>query len=133
MTKKHPNTALKPQYFLAIAVVSGTVAIVALRSNNQQMIKLRDVVYVADKNNTDTTKPLKDLQAYVTTHMNTDLSGGPNAPYPPVQLKYTYEDYVAANGKAVTEANNKIYSEAQKIVRTAKFYRFFRQESCSMY
>lgn len=106
---------IKPQYFLVIAVVSGAVAIGALRHNNQQMIKLRDAVYVADKNNTDIQKPLNDLRLFVTTHMNTNLSSGPNAPYPPVQLKYTYERLVSANGQAITAANNKIYSEAQKI------------------
>lgn len=105
---------IKPQYFLAVAVVSSVVAVVALRANNQHMVTLRQAVYSADKNNTDTKKPLKDLQNYVTTHMNTNLSSGPNAPYPPIQLKYTYERLVAANGSAVTAANNQIYSDAQK-------------------
>ena len=105
---------VKPQYFLAVAVLSTVVAVVALRSNNEHMITLRQAVYTADKNNTDINQPLKDLQNYVTTHMNTNLSSGPNAPYPPVQLKYTYERLVAANGSAVTAANNQIYTEAQK-------------------
>jgi len=105
---------VKPQYFLAVAVLSTVVAVVALRSNNEHMITLRQAVYTADKNNTDINQPLKELQNYVTTHMNTNLSSGPNAPYPPVQLKYTYERLVAANGSAVTAANNQIYTEAQK-------------------
>ena len=105
---------VKPQYFLAVAVLSTVVAVVALRSNNEHMITLRQAVYTADKNNTDIAQPLKELQNYVTTHMNTNLSSGPNAPYPPVQLKYTYERLVAANGSAVTAANNQIYTEAQK-------------------
>lgn len=105
---------VKPQYFLVIFVVSSAVCVGALRSNNQQMIKLRDAVYVADKNNTDIQQPLRELQGYVTTHMNTNLSSGPNAPYPPIQLKYTYERLVKSNGQAVADANNKIYSEAQK-------------------
>jgi len=106
---------IKPQYFILIAVVTGAVAVGALRYNNQQMIKLREAVYVADKNNTDIQKPLNDLRLFVTSHMNTNLSSGPNAPYPPIQLKYTYERLVAANGQAITAANNKIYSEAQKL------------------
>jgi hypothetical protein len=105
---------VKPQYFLAVAVVSTVVAVVALRANNEHMITLRQAVYTDDKNNTDINQPLKELQNYVTTHMNTNLSSGPNAPYPPVQLKYTYERLVAANGSAVTSANNQIYTEAQK-------------------
>jgi len=78
------------------------------------MIRLRDAVYSADKTNADTKQPLKNLQNYVTAHMNTNLSSGPNAPYPPIQLKYTYERLVKSNGTAVADANNKIYSEAQK-------------------
>jgi len=111
---KNKLTAIKPVYFFSIFLISSVVCVWALRANNQQMIKLRDAVYVADKNNTDVSQPLKELQAYVTTHMNTNLSSGPNAPYPPIQLKYTYDRLVKANGQAVTEANNKIYSEAQK-------------------
>jgi hypothetical protein len=111
---KIKNIHVKPQYFLAVAVLSTVVAVVALRSNNEHMITLRQAVYTADKNNTDINQPLKELQNYVTTHMNTNLSSGPNAPYPPVQLKYTYERLVAANGSAVTAANNQIYTEAQK-------------------
>jgi len=113
MTKK-TTSSLKPQYFLAVFLVSSVVCVGALRANNQNMIKLRDAVYSADKTNADTKQPLKNLQNYVTAHMNTNLSSGPNAPYPPIQLKYTYERLVKSNGTAVADANNKIYSEAQK-------------------
>lgn len=111
---KNKATSVKPQYFLAIFVLSSVICVGALRANNQHMIKLRDAVYAADKNNTDIRQPLKDLQSYVTRHMNTNLSSGPNAAYPPIQLKYTYERLVKKNGTAVADANNKIYSEAQK-------------------
>ncbi len=89
------------------------VSVFALRANNQHMIKLRDVVYQADKNNTDVVGPLKNLQAYVTTHMNTNLSAGPTPVYPPVQLKYTYERLVRAQGDAVGKANATLYTAAQ--------------------
>lgn len=102
-----------PAYFLAITVVFATVSVFALRSNNQHMIKLRDVVYQADKDNTDVGGPLKNLQTYVTAHMNTNLSAGPTPVYPPVQLKYTYERLVRAQGDAVGAANATLYTAAQ--------------------
>lgn len=76
------------------------------------MAKLREAVYVADKNNGDIKGALGQLQAYVTTHMNTELSTG-NGVYPPIQLKYTYERLVKAQGDAVATSNSKIYSDAQ--------------------
>jgi hypothetical protein len=84
----------------------------ALRANNQHMIKLRDAVYSADKNNTDVVKPLKALQAYVTSHMNTNLSAG-NSVYPPIQLKYTYDRLVQAQSQQSGQSNTEIYSQAQ--------------------
>ncbi len=76
------------------------------------MAQLREAVYATDKDGGDVTKALGQLQAYVTTHMNTELSTG-NGVYPPIQLKYTYERLVKAQGNSTAEANSKIYSEAQ--------------------
>jgi len=103
---------LKPWYFLVIAIVSGVICIFALRANNEHMAKLRAAVYAADKNNTDVQKPLQDLQAYVTTHMNTSLSAGSSI-YPPIQLKYTYERLTSAQREAFSQANSQLYSQAQ--------------------
>ncbi len=102
-----------PTYFLALCLLSGIVAIFALRANNQQMLDLRDAVYAADKDGTDVQRPLQALQAYVTTHMNTDLSSGNNAVYPPVQLKYTYERLRDAQDQTFLHANDQLYSQAQ--------------------
>src|SRR5438105_3803142 len=63
---------IKPWYFLVLALVSGVVCVFALRANNEHMIRLRDAVYSADKNNTDVQQALRNLQAYVTSHMNTN-------------------------------------------------------------
>jgi hypothetical protein len=104
---------LKPQYFLAVALVGGMVSVFALRQNNLQMASLRDAVYTTDKNGGDVQKALQNLQVYVTSHMNTDLSAGPNAPYPPIQLKYTYDRLVTAAGASASAANSKIYTDAQ--------------------
>ena len=104
---------LRPWYFLVLAVISGFICVNALRANNEQMITLRDAVYAADKNNTDVAGALKTLQSYVTAHMNTDLSAGPNAVYPPIQLKYTYDRLVQAQSDATAQANTQIYTDAQ--------------------
>lgn len=103
---------LKPGYFLALALISAVVCVFALRANNQHMVKLREAVYAADKNNTDLQKPLKDLQAYVTTHMNTDLSAGNTSVYPPIQLEHTYKRLVEAQKEQFTK-NSDLYTEAQ--------------------
>lgn len=108
--------AVKPGYFLIIAVLSAIVCVYGLRANNEHMVKLRDAVYAADKNNGDVYGSLTKLQAYVTAHMNTDLSGGPNAVYPPIQLKYTYDRLVQAESDKLAQQNSQnsqIYTDAQ--------------------
>jgi hypothetical protein len=105
---------IKPWYFLAAAILFGIICIFALRANNQHMVKLREAVYQADKDNGDTQKALQDLQAYVTSHMNTNLDAGPNAVYPPIQLKYTYDRLVQAEGADRAKANQELYTQAQK-------------------
>jgi hypothetical protein len=104
---------LRPAYFVALAVVLTIVAALALRENNMHMIRLRNAVYTADKNNTDLQAPLKNLQAYVTSHMNTNLSGGPNAVYPPIQLKYTYDRLITARSDTLAQTNTQVYTDAQ--------------------
>ena len=104
---------VRPWYFLALACISGGLAIVALRGNNLEMVRLRNAVYAADKNNAGVQSALQDLQVYVTNHMNTDLSTGPNAPYPPIQLVYTYDRAVQATGEQASAANKQIYTDAQ--------------------
>lgn len=101
----------KPWYFLVLAVIVSAVCVFALRTNNEHMANLRVAVYTADKNNGDVAGALHNLQAYVTAHMNTNLSTGPNAVYPPIQLKYTYARLVQA--QAATNGNNQLYTDAQ--------------------
>jgi hypothetical protein len=102
---------IKPWYFLVIAVVSTLVCVNALRANNEHMVKLRTAVYAADKNNGDVNGALRSLQAYVTAHMNTNLSSGPDGVYPPIQLKYTYERLVQA--QEAGQSNDQLYTQAQ--------------------
>jgi hypothetical protein len=102
--------AVRPWYFLILAVASGVICIFALRANNQHMSELRGAVYAADKNGADVQKPLRELQAYVTHHMNTNLAAGNTSVYPPIQLKYSYERLTQGGQSA---ASSELYSQAQ--------------------
>jgi len=104
---------IKPWYFLILAVLSAVVCIFALRLNNENMIKLRDAVYAADKNDSDVTLTLQKLQAYVTSNMNTNLSDGNGTVYPPIQLKYTYQRLLNSESAAVLNSNAGVYTDAQ--------------------
>lgn len=77
------------------------------------MADLRSQVDAADKNNGDVVKALQNLQAYVTTHMNTDLANGPNGAYPPIQLVYSYDRAVEAAGSVASAANSQLYTNAE--------------------
>lgn len=104
---------IRPWYFLIVALLSGVVCVVSLRQNNLHMAKLRDAVYAADKSGHDVQAALQNLQVYVTSHMNTELAVGPNAPYPPIQLQYTYDRAVQAAGSSASSQNAKVYTDAQ--------------------
>jgi hypothetical protein len=76
------------------------------------MTILRDAVYSADQKNGDVQGSLRDLQAYVTTHMNANPSAGVSI-YPPIQLKYTYERLRGAQEEALKKTNSSLYNDAQ--------------------
>jgi hypothetical protein len=101
----------KPWYFLVLAIVATVICVLALRANNEHMIHLRDAVYKADQKGGDVKGTLRDLQSYVTSHMNTNLDSGPDAVYPPIQLKYTYER-LQSKARAV-QGNSQLYTTAQ--------------------
>jgi hypothetical protein len=105
---------VKPWYLLSVALLSAIICVFALRANNQHMLSLRNAVYTADKNDTDVQGSLNRLQAYVTAHMNTNLSTGTSV-YPPIQLKYTYDRLVQAQQSAAAAAlgNTDLYTAAQ--------------------
>jgi hypothetical protein len=105
--------AIKPIFILILFIISCGLTIYALRANNLTMASLRSALYQADKNDTNISQKLDALQAYVTTHMNTDLSTGPNAAYPPIQLKYTYQRLNNAEQQQISAVNAKLYTEAE--------------------
>jgi hypothetical protein len=104
---------IKTQYLLVLTIVCAGICLYSLRSNNEHMISLRNDVYAADKNGTDIQKPLQALQAYVISHMNTNLSTGNTSVYPPIQLEYTYERLVEEQANQAVGTNSQLYTDAQ--------------------
>ena len=98
---------------MVLAIIATIVCVFALRANNEQMIKLRNAVYATDKNNTNVETALQQLQTYVTSHMNTNLSSGNGTVYPPIQLTYTYQRILAAQKQAALTDNTQLYTAAQ--------------------
>lgn len=76
------------------------------------MAKLRQDVYTADQADNDVQGALNRLQAYVTAHMNTDLSTGNSSVYPPIQLQYTYQRLVQQQSTQGSN-NDDLYTQAQ--------------------
>lgn len=109
----HKLDWLKPVHLVVLTVVSGSVCIYALRANNEHMAQLRSALYQADQKNDNVQGALQALQHYVTAHMNTDLSTGNTAVYPPIQLVGTYNRLVEAQGAALQQQNSQLYTEAQ--------------------
>lgn len=99
-------------YFLILFLVSGAVAIGALRQNNLTALRLRDQVLEADKNNGDVEGALRELREFTYSHMNARLSSDTGI-YPPIQLKYRYERLLAAEKNRVASANANLYNQAQ--------------------
>ncbi len=103
---------IHPWYFLVIATVFTGIFVLAMKQNNIEMGRLREAVFIADKNNGDVEGALKSLREYVYGHMNTSLAAGPNAAHPPIQLQYTYERLQAAQQQNLGQNNSALYSQA---------------------
>lgn len=91
-------------------IVFMLISAVSLRQNNLTMLDLREKVFTADREGGDVNAALIDLQAHVTSHMNTALPklGDQKA----IQLKHTYDRQAAAEEKRVSAARVRINNEA---------------------
>lgn len=98
--------------FFGLALFFGYSAITSLRSNNLNMIKLRQAVYDTDKSGGDVETALRNLRAYIYSHMNTDLSSGGNTIKPPIQLKFRYERLKEAEKQRVAAENAQTLASA---------------------
>ncbi len=105
---------------ICLIIASGITSVVALRHNNQTMVKLRNAVYAADKNNTDVNLALNNLRDYVYGHMNTSLSSGTNNIKPPIQLKYTYQRLYDSEVSQIETTNQQVFSDAQNYCISVK-------------
>ena len=104
---------INPLYFLLIAIIFGTIAVFALRHNNQEMVRLRAAVYTADEKNGDVKAAIQALRTYIYAHMNTSLTTGANAVHPPIQLKYTYLGLQEKAQDKLRETNAVLYITAK--------------------
>jgi hypothetical protein len=101
---------------IIIFIISLAVSILSLRSNNLNMIKLRQAVFNADKQNGDINGALNNLRKYVYGHMNTNLRGSTSSE-PPIQLVNQFNRDVDAERARVVAMGSadKIYVDAQTV------------------
>ena len=104
---------INPWLLSGLFLVFAAISVAPLRHNNLEMVRLRNEVTVADEFGGDVEAALRALREHVHNHMNTDLTGGDLAIYPPIQLKYRYERLVAAERERVATVNGQIYTQAQ--------------------
>ena len=98
---------------IGATVISFSICAFSLRANNEHMVRLRQAVYAADEKGEGVQPALNNLQAYVTSHMNTKLDAGSSAVYPPIQLKFTYDRLIQARSDKLSQTNSQTYSAAQ--------------------
>lgn len=111
----HRFLFLKAWYFLLPAVVFALLAVHGLRSNYSTMSKLREDVYVADRQNGDVEGALNKLRAHVYGHMNTNLASGDNAIRPPIQLKARYERLAGAANQGIKDRNAQVSTQGEQV------------------
>ncbi|MEO8862944.1 MAG: hypothetical protein ABI354_01330 [Candidatus Saccharimonadales bacterium] len=99
-------------YLIAAILITGTVALFALRQNNLTALRLSENLAQVDKDNGNVSAALNKLRVYTYGHMNTNLSAASNV-YPPIQLKSSYERLVAAEKSRVKQGSDNIYNDAQ--------------------
>ncbi len=104
---------IKARYLLVLTLLFLVISLFALRANYEQMVSLRNAVYSADKNNGNVSLVLNNLQKYVTSHMNTNLSTGNGSIYPPIQLEYTYQRLQDQLSQQASSLNTNIYTQAE--------------------
>lgn len=101
---------------VSLTIFSAMISVFALRQNNLTMVRLRENVNTADQQGGDVESALRELRAYVYTHMNTNLRAGSSSSEAPIQLTDTYNRIVEAEQARVATigGNAQIYAAAQK-------------------
>lgn len=106
---------VKTWQLIILLIISLLVSATFLRLNNIGMVERREAVISADEegNGDIIIQRLYELQRYVSTHMNTDLSGG-------VKLQASYSrDWAAWNADrySAQNANGDIYQKAVDVCK----------------
>lgn len=98
---------------LILALFFSFVAIISLRANNIQMLKLKEAVIAADQQGSDIEKPLLELRNYVFSHMNTQMRDQ-NSSEPPIQLVNKFNTYLKEQQEELAQQGRpNVYAEAQ--------------------
>lgn len=105
---------IKSRYLLIPAILFLILGVYGMRQNYSKMVELRTAVFVADEQNANVEKPLRELREFVHSHMNTDLSSGNVAIKPPIQLKYRYERLAASESARVKTANEDVKRKGEQ-------------------
>jgi hypothetical protein len=87
------------------------LSIYGLRQNNLEMVKLKNQLMTADKDDGNVNGDLNKLRSFIYNHMNTSPSSNDGI-YPPIQLKYTYQRLLAQAQGGITAQNTQLYNQA---------------------
>ena len=94
-------------------IIFSATAILSLRQNNLNMLKLRQQVVDIDASGGDVNSALIELRNYVFSHMNTQLRTNDSGE-PPIQLVASYNRYIADQQSKLTQSGKSdIYTNAQ--------------------
>lgn len=114
---KHPEL-IRVAIFSGLSLVFGLLFITGMvRNGNEAVIRYEKLVAV-DKAGGDVETALNELRSYIYGHMNTEIGGGQNSIYPPIQLSGTYTRLVDKEQARVDDANSNLYSKAQDYCET---------------
>ncbi|MEK9195887.1 MAG: hypothetical protein AAB914_00805 [Patescibacteria group bacterium] len=102
---------IRPEFILVFAIIMTIISGYSLRQNNLKMIELKKAVEIADLDNGDVEKALRDLRVHVYSHMNTNLSSDSGIK-PPIQLKHQYERLQSGEGERVKQVNVQVNATA---------------------
>ena len=96
---------------VVLFILFACLSIYGLRQNNLEMIRLKNQLMTADRDDGNVNGDLNTLRSYIYNHMNTS-PGTKNGVYPPIQLKYTYQRLLAQAQAGITAQNNQLYNQA---------------------
>ena len=104
---------IKTAVFGVLSVLFLITFILGLSMNSQGSVEKYNTLIAADEAGGDVETALNDLRSHIYSHMNSEIGGGENSIYPPIQLSGTYKRLVEAEEARVEKANEDLYAKAQ--------------------